>query len=593
MKFINTKEDMVNQIRKHNDCTDSYYKIMVDYDYRKDLYKAFEGIPGVLALPYTVSSKEVMLYFINQEYLVDIWKHQSNERSSRAGKFTSREVKVFMRRRLAYYDKLFGKEYIVNDLITFKNKGMIEEDFMTQRLNYGSELLDVMNKAGLNNIEVSSRCLSIEESTYNIEDIVTPLEEYRVAFRGIDKILASTEEEIQIHLNKEYTKLEMYSKQLIVRKEFQDTETLLREFIEVMTNLIKTCAIVNEFGIKHQAISLVGFLLKHEFPKDYILNGDILTVIAGSLAQLNITNMHSKSRKYISRTFSNNFYSSIYKNTEEICDVNTLNLYCKKYNELKPHKILVDFQFSTVKYELSKQFESVIPYIMYLEQDKRFVIIYQFNTDFDKRQFQALIKESSRDSKLDKVSIREIAQNSFLLYSSLVFDAQMIKGLYYLYKAGIIKSDEFVTDSRDIKIKNIRDLFRITKLEDIIFKDNKAYVKLKGAYRLKPLDTIVRRCSGEYFTIIKFVSSDAFVISRIVSDLSEFDCTHKGNDLNDNCKMLFTRLQNQIQPSKRKYRKWLKDIETYDHFYKICKNCSFSNEFVDLYSKVFKSRCCN
>lgn len=595
MKFINTKEDMMKQVEEHNNRENCLYKIMVDYEYKKDLFKAFEGVPGILGLPYTVSGKGVVLYFINQDYLIDMWKHQNEQIEDRPGKFTSRELKILMKRRLSYYNLLFGKEYIINDLIVFKEKGMISDNIMEGKLNHNDDLLNKLSKVGLSNIIVSSKYLVVGEATYNIDEWVKPLTEFRVAFRGGDKMLVSSEDEIITFMNKEYTNLEMYAKQIIVRKDMHDTEDLVIAFKQTLIELIKTSTTVKEFGIRHQADSLINFLLNNEFPKDYILNSDILTVISFNLPKLGITNIHNKSLKYILRTFSNYFYNGIYKHTEEIKDSNTLNLYCKKYNEIKPHKLVVDYRLSSAKYELSKQFETALSYIMYLEQDNRFVVVYQFNTEFDRRQFLAMTKDSQHNSKcsrLAKSTMNEIARDSFLHYNSLVFDAQMVKTLYYLYRLETVKSDEFITNATDIKIKNIRDLFRIVKLEDVAFKDNSVYVRLKGSYKLKPLDTIVKRINGEYFTVIKFVSSDAFVVSRIVEDLREFDCKHKGNDLNDNCKMLYNRLKIQIQPSKRPQKRWLKDIETYDHFYKICKDCTANNDFVELYSKVFRSRCC-
>lgn len=585
MKFINTKEELFRDIANHNSKTDRNYSIVIDTKFSRELYKSFENVRGLAAFPYTDGENIFMLYFINNANMVDTVIAQRDSITSDKHLALS-EMKLLIKRRVVHFSKLFGKQYLIQDLKTFIEKGYIESDeFLRKRnANHSTKISEILSKVNLDNIEIEDRYLVIKGQRYHIKDVLDAYETPKLYFKVIEHFAVADKNEIRNYLDKKYIELVLLAENIPEDIESIDDFNSLNTFVTTMFDVKTVIDKVGAEGVNSLCVDLFNFLENNKLNKLVELNTKLLYTAVQYRKLITGLKIDRKSLSFAKSLSTNNAFEGITHVDTEVTNANDLNLIVYNYNIKFNHKLYIDYNLSRDLYKASLKIPGVAFNLLYLKDMNKFVMVYQASSNVVLKLLIA--KADNTNKKLNLKDLESIGHSEIKEYSYLVFKSQAIMSLVHLYKFGKLKSDTFVAEVDNNRISNLSVLLKKVKLSDIVVRGDATYIKLEGIFKLPPFPRVISYSEGKYFTTLKIMTNDSTVLDNVLEGLICIPNLENSNELLEISRVLYERLIRRLPLYKNSKSKWLKDFETYKHIYELSIKSAVKSSLVTLFDDI-------
>ena len=590
MKLILTKDELLKRVNRFNTGKARPYYVVCDLECNRNLFKKFDGVSGIVGLPASVEGKMIFFYYISNESLYELFKHEMNNTSPDKMGFTLSELNTLIKKRLAHGYELFGRETLLNDMVFFYKSGYIKADFLIRKKTskHLDRLTSILTTVPLDKIKVYEEYALVGETRYPMKSLITTNVYKQYYFRAVPYQQIASKSDIEAYLKRKYRELVIIADSINDSIETRKDAESLESFISIVEDLYKSCSNEGVKELNTPANLLIEFLVDFNCNKIKSIETSVLDVIITHKRKFKGLKMNNASLDYMKSTRIDKEFQGIKRIDEEVRSVDELQYLINIYNAKYKHKLLLDDKRSKQLYNISKQISNIIPVLLYLQDSKKFVVVYQFTSKEMLNAFCSFTGTLERNiSQLNKEDVGQICERELQAHKFLAFGAQAMMSIKHLHRAQMVESNQFVAELKSPVINNLADLLRRAPLDNIVLRGDKVYIKIKGVYKLKPFKYTTVYSNGGYETIIKLCTKDCCVVDRLLADLNSVDNYEESYDFIETTKFLSEKLMKKLKVYTNNSSAWEHDYINYKHFYDVCKRNSIDTMLTEILDNVF------
>ena len=588
-----------NEIKLFNN-RNSVFKIILDEDFKAEPYQNFKKYTGVFATPYIIEGKFIMAYYINDLSLVKYFEMAIKKDCESSSKIDKTVCKKLFKEKVLYGNHLACPENILYEVKYLYDKKIISNtEYYNKFLGRGIQYIGVtnlLNKVLLDDFEIKGKSVLIydcEAKDFSRGDLISfndifTLEEQPYFFNVYKNRMIVDVEGLN-NLYKGYlTKLEnLYDMKHI---NSNNTDEVNREIKSILYDIVKMHNCVKHYKLDNNLYEILESLSNLEKFKENKLEYNKIALMI--LGDSNATSSLLVPFEVI------NYVRSDLNLQANIKKVKTLEVDLPNLQELrgfvsyinkssKKVKLLLDTKCNKDLYNKSKKLPGIIPYPVYLRENKKLVICYEcFTVDsFEK------LEDYNRNVKqgvLTKTLVRRLSITSYKYIDSCIFKPTVYRTYKYLHKASILDSNDLLIESRTCLVRNMRDLLSVVPLNDIVDKDRLLYFKLPGLYKARNLNHKIRydKENKTYYTLVKINLYSWEYIDIILNSLEYFGDYTESKEFSTMSTLLMEEVIYKIK-NKQKLRN---ELATVEQFYIECIRKKHVNLLTTTVDRILKNK---
>lgn len=590
-----------NEIKLFND-RNNVFKIILDEDFKEEPYHDFRRYTGVFATPYIVEGNFVMAYYINDISLTNYF-----EMAIKNGCKSNKKIDKNTYRRLFKEKVLYGNHLVCPENILYEVKYLFEKRIISNTEYYNkfigrgvqyTGVTNLLNKVPLEDFDIKDKSILIHDcgakdfsrgDLINFKDIFT-LEEQPYFFNVYKNRMIVDVDGLN-NLYKGYlTKLEnLYDMKHI---NSNNTDEVNREIKNLLYDITKMHNCVKHYKLNNNLYEILESLSNLEkFKENRLEYNKIALMILGDSNATSSLLVPFEVLNYVRTDL--NLQANITKvKTMEVDLPNLKELrgfvsYINKSS--KKVKLLLDTKCNKNIYNKSKKLTGVIPYPIYLREDKKLVICYECFTLESFKKLEDFSKETSH-ILLTKTLVRRLSIASYKYIDSCIFKPTVYRTYKYLHKASILGSEDLLLEGRTCLVRNMRDLLSVVPLSDIVDKDEDKllYFKLPGLYKARNLYHKIRydKSKGTYYTLVKINLYSWEYIDTILNALEYFGDYKESKEFSTMATSLMEEVIGKIK-NKQKLRN---ELDTVEQFYIECARQKHVNLLTGTVDRILKNK---
>ena len=564
MSYILSMNEFKDLVKEHNENNEDYH-LVIDETFNKLVYESFKDLPGVLMIPYVIDGKMLGVYYVcNLDMETFISKEIEVSREHVVELDKEVVLKLFETKLMNAHRVVYPRGFI-EDLNYLVEKQFIDDytfvGAFTYKCNACNRMTRTVNKYPVSRLfinEETGELLVIDSSGRDIKHVYSSryIFEYRyetLVFNVLPNEPIMSITEIQKLYSTYLDRLEsLYIQKYVENKKPGDFN---RELKELLNSIIKLYNITKRFKVKAGLFEILKALENGRRIRSLGMGyNHIVRMLLEYSNYLKGLGLDKKVLNYIQRQLNCNDLVPVVK-SEEV-DLGTLaelrGFLYRLNKDRRDITTVLDTDLCKNKYAIANSSKGVIPYVVYLKEDNKLVMVYECLSELIASELTKPI--IGNKVKLQWSDIRKIAIKSFENIDKCLFRPLVYKTYKYLHLAGKLKDEDLVTPGSSYLVRCMKDLFMLVPMNDIVWKNEQLYLKLPGFYRIRSIKYSIRYDAnkGSYYTLVKYPMKSWEFVDTLISCLEyEYDFNNTP-EFNTACNVLLNETLDAIRRNSKK-----------------------------------------